>query len=176
MNKYNHRFLALAVLLSACGASDPSPGNNTANAVTQNVAEPVAIGAAGKREGLEFTVTKVETTSLIGPAGIGTTASDGETFVVASYTIKNTADKPLSFLERPRPTLVDGNGQSYSPDEMATGMTAATMTHPSGMASDLNPNVSAKGKMAWKVDKEAFDKGKWQLVLAGDPPLTFALK
>ncbi|GAA0729002.1 DUF4352 domain-containing protein [Sphingomonas japonica] len=177
MKPYTYCAIAFATLLAACGES-PTPTSNTAatNEPTPAAAAPIAIGEAGNAEGVELTVTEVETTGQIGPAGAGASAEPSETFVVASYTLKNTADRPLPLMKRPTITLVDGNGQTYAEDLMGTGMSAATMADPSGMAIDLNPNVSTKAKVAWKVDKAAFDKSAWRLVVGSDPQLTYALQ
>lgn len=169
--------LLLTTVIAACGEGPASPGaaETEASAPAVAVTPPTAVGEAGNAEGSNYTVTSVETANQLGAAGIGPKAEAGETFVVVSYTIKNTADAPLTLMERPALSLVDGNGQSYATDDMATMMAAGMMDDPSGMASDLNPNVSAKTKAAWKVDKASFDKATWRVVVASDPALTFAL-
>lgn len=164
---------ALAAFLTACdGGSTTTASNET----TTETTAPVALKQTGKAEGVDFTVTAVDTPRQIGPAGVGPKAEAGETFVVISYTIKNTGSKLLPFMDRPGLSLVDAKGQTYAPDDMATPMAGGMMDDPTGISSDLNPNVSAKTKAAWKVDKAAFDKGTWKLVVASDPQLTFALK
>lgn len=165
---------AFAALLTACGGGTTTASNETKT--ESAAAAPIAFKQAGKAEGVDFTVIAVDTPKQIGPAGIGPKAEAGETFVVVSYMIKNTGSKQLSFMDRPGLSLVDAKGQSYAPDDMATPMAGGMMDDPTGTSSDLNPNVSAKTKAAWKVDKAAFDKGSWKLVVASDPQLTFALK
>jgi hypothetical protein len=107
---------------------------------------------------------------------VGPKAEASETFVVVSYTLKNTSGKALPFLERPGLSLVDGKGQTYAPDDIAGIMAAGMMNDPSGMSADLNPNVSAKTKAVWKLDKAAFDRATWRLNVATDPQLAFSLK
>ena len=169
--------LTLLLALSACGGgSGSSAGGNNVTASSPTSAA-IAVGKPGMATGVDFTVTSVSTTSQVGPAMVGgPKAEAGETFVVVSYTLKDTADKPLPFAERPALSLVDGKGQTYAPDMPATMMAGGMMTDPTGMSSDLNPNVSAKTKAAWKVDKTAFDKATWRVVVGTDPALTFALK
>ena len=168
--------LVFAALLTACGGASDSSANG-ADAPSKTAAAPsIALGKTGKAEGVDFTVTAVATPNQVGPTGVGAKAEAGETFVVVSYTIKNTSGQALELMNRPAVTLVDPKGQTYAPDEMAAGMSAAMMDDVSGMASDLNPNVSAKTKTAWKVDKAAFDKATWRMTVATDPALTFALK
>ena len=172
-----YRFLAITTLMSlaACGEpSSPPPGDTEQPKAAE--AKPVALGTPGEAEGLRFTVMDVATPVLIGPAEVGAKAEPGETFVVVSYTLKNISAKPLTMMERPGLTLINANGQSYAIDAMASPMAGAMMDDMSGMVADLNPNVSAKTKAAWKVDKASFDKATWRLVVAGDPQLTFALQ
>jgi len=168
--------LALVTCLAACGEGSSAGGNTNDTTTAAPAAQPLPLGQAGVADGLDFTVTGVATPSQIGPAGVGPKAEAGETFVVVSYTIKNTADKPLPLMERPGLELVDSNGQTYAPDDLASPVAAGMMDDPTGMVADLNPNVSAKTKAAWKIDKAAFDKATWKLVLGSDPQLTFALK
>lgn len=164
---------AFAVLLSACGETS----SNSTDAAPAAAASPrISIGDTGKAAGIEFTVTAVATPSQIGPAGLGPKAEAGETFVVISYTLKNTSEDTLSLMERPGLSLLDANGKAFASDDMASPMAAGMMDDASGMAADLNPNVSAKTKTAWKVDKAAFDRGTWTLAVATDPALTFLLK
>ena len=172
MQKSSFVIITLAALLSAC---DGSPKKGATSQATAEAA-PVALGKMGTADGLEFTLTDVKTPSQVGAGGVGPKAAAGETFVVVSYMLKNTSGKPLPLMERPGVELVDAKGQTYAPDIAASLMAAGMMNDPSGMASDLNPNVSAKTKSAWLISKSAFDKGTWTLVVASDPRLTFALK
>lgn len=174
MKIYSYFGIAIAVLLAACG--DNTTTSSSQAAETPTAAPPVALGKAGQATGLEVTVTKVEQTKQVGMAGMGPQAEAGETFVVVSYTLKNTGDQPLPLLQRPTYSLIDETGASYAPDDAATMMAAGMMDDPSGMASDLNPNVSARTKAAWKIDAASFDPANWKVVVASDPPLTFALK
>ena len=168
--------LSLAFVLSACGESSQQTAGTDAAAAAQIATPPTAKGKTGKAENVDFTITSVDQPSQVGMAGMGPKAEAGETFVVVSYTLKNTGTGALPLMERPSLSLIDPSGTSYSPDDSATLMAAGMMDDPSGMASDLNPNVSAKSKAAWKVDKAAFDRATWTLAVAADPTLTFALK
>jgi hypothetical protein len=174
MKTYSYFGLAIAVLLAACGDNTTTSSNRPSD--TAAAAPTVALGEAGQTTGLEVSITKVEQTKQVGMAGMGPQAEAGETFVVVSYTIKNINGEPLPLLQRPTYSLIDGTGASYAPDDSATMMAAGMMDDPSGMASDLNPNVSARTKAAWKVDASSFDPANWKVVVASDPPLTFALK
>lgn len=167
---------AMCALLAACGEGSSAGGDTNNSTTAVQAAQPISLGQTGKADGLDLTVTAVATPSQVGPAEAGLKAEAGETFVVVSYTLKNTSDKPLPMMERPGLELVDGEGQTYAPDTIASPMAAILMDDPTGMAADLNPNISAKTKAAWKIDKVAFNKETWKLVLASDPQLTFALK
>lgn len=167
--------LVALLALGGCGGSSSSTGNTSA-ANTTTATPTIAVGTTGKAEGIDFTVTSVSTPKQIGAMGIGPKAEAGETFVVVSYTLKNTAAKAIPFTERPNIRLINGKGQTYAPDLPAGIMAAGMMEDPTGMSTDLNPNVLAKTKAAWKVDKAAFDKAAWKLTVTTDPQLTFALK
>ncbi len=167
--------LAFAALLAACGA-DPQPSGNTPAEISQTDPAPVPVGHAASTDEATFTVTAVTTPKQIGPQGVGGKAAAGETYVVVDYTIKNTGGSTLPFMEWPKFSLVSPSGQTIASDDMAGAMSASTMEDPSGMASDLNPGVSAKARTAWKIDASTFDKKTWKLVLASDPQLTFALQ
>lgn len=168
--------LIAATALGACDGGYNQTSNIAGTSATAASSPAVALGQTGNANGINFTVTGVTTPSQIGPAGIGPKAEAGETFVVVSYTLKNTSSQSLPLMERPGLALVDVSGQTYAPDDLATPMAGGLMNDPSGMAADLNSNVSAKTKAAWKLDKAAFDRSTWRLVVASDPQLTFSLK
>lgn len=166
---------AALMLLSACGetpTSQPKSGETAA----QPEAKPIAVGETGKAKGVDITINSVKVTSQVGPAGVAIKAEAGETFVVVTYSIKNTADKTLSFMERPALTLIDANGHSYTADEMLGAMAVAISSDASSTSIDLNPGTSTKAGMAWKIAKDGFDKGTWNVVAETDPALTFSLK
>lgn len=174
--------VAALVLLSACGEApisqptgDGLPQISDIPASAKTTEKPIALGETGKGKGVDFTITKVTTTSQIGPAGSGPKAEPTETFVVVHYTIKNTSGAALSAMDRPAISLVDAKGQRYVTDDMAGIMVGVLMDDASGMSADLNPGVSAKTGTAWKVAKDGFDKATWRIVVETDPALTFAL-
>lgn len=175
MTRYSYILLAFAAALSACGGGF-QPSDNTTAAPDEASAPPIAIGTPGLAKGANFTVTAVTTPKQVGPQGVGGKAATGETYVVVDYTIKNTGGSTLAFLEWPKFSLVGPEGQTIAADDMASAMSASTMDDPSGMASDLNPGVSAKARAAWKIDAAGFDKKTWKLELASDPQLTFAMQ
>lgn len=171
--------LPAVIILALAGCGEPSTSttnDQTAAAAPAADAKRTPIKETGRSEGIDFTVTEMKTAAQVGPGSAGMSAGQGETFVVVSYTLKNTGTEPLSFMERPRISLSDDKGQTYAIDDLASAMSAVSMNDPTGMSADLNPNVSAKAKVAWKVDKAAFDPATWTVVVASDPPLTFALK
>lgn len=169
----------LAVLLAGCGSPPPTVTNQEAPSVPEVAAPaspPIALGKDGRAEDWAVTVTDVTTPKQIGYAGVGPKAEAGETFVVVAYKLKNVSSRPLPPSERPTLTLVDAHGQSYTPDETASGLASIHMEDTGGFSADLNPNVSAKDAAAWKLDAKAFDRGAWRVVAATDPRLTFALQ
>ena len=174
MKKQVHYGVALAFLLTACGSETATAPGQPTEATAET--PPVALGQTASSDGVQIVITDVDQTKQLGPAGVGLTAEPSETFVVVSYTIKNTSDEALSFMQRPGLSLIDQTGRTYAPDDMAAAMSAVSMDDPSGMASDLNPNVSAKTKAAWKLDEASFDPATWRLVVSSSPAITLALQ
>lgn len=163
--------LSLA-LLSACGgepSSQPAGGEQPATV-------PIALGQTGKAEGVEITINSLKTMSQVGPAGIGPKAEPTETFVVVKYRLKNTGTKALGLMERPTLSLVDAAGQSYAPDDALGLMTLDTAETASAGSLEINPGVSIKWAVGWKIAKQGFDKATWKIVASTEPALTFAIK
>lgn len=179
MNAQMNRALIALGLTLGVAACDSGNGTPAAEAVKKEVAAPapvVALGQTGGTDGVELTVTDVSMPTQVGSADTGAKAGPGETFVVVSYTMKNVGPKPLPYGERPKLALIDAQGNSYALDDSASFMASFLMDDASGMTSDLNPNVSAKTKMAWKVDKAAFDKATWKVRLDSPSQPVFALQ
>lgn len=171
-NNFNKALAALTIplLLAGCGESANTDGNSV---VQKAEAAPLSLGSTGKANGLDFTLTKVEQLAQIGREG-GPTAGPTEVYVVARFNFKNTSTKTLGMFDQPAVTLVDGQGQTYAKDDVAS-ITVALMGEGNAGTDDLNPGVSGQSAIAWKVDKKAFDRSKWRIVVATDPVITFAL-
>lgn len=165
----------LAIVLGACSSQPGEIVNETGPAAEATSAAPIALGQTGSAEGVQITLNEVETLSSIGPADLGLNTQPGETFVVVRYAMKNTSTQPLEFTERPALSLVDGNGQAYSSDDIASVMIAVDVDA-NGLTADLNPNVSARTATVWKVDRQAFNPATWKVTASTDPTLTFALR
>ena len=180
-----------AALLSACTGGANGNGSNSADSkvaspkslrsdapTTQPTAGPATpLGQAATAGGVQFTVTKVATPAIVGGGGSASTTMPGETFVVVDYTLKNVGGEPLLYLHRPAIKLLDGRGRAYAADDSATTKVSIVFGEDSsGATADLNPNVSARTRGAWKVDKAAFDRGTWRLAIGTQPQLAFALK
>ena len=174
MTKQVHYGVALAFLLASCESETATAPGEPTEATAET--PPVALGQTASSDGVEITITDVDQTKQLGPSGVGLTAEASETFVVVSYTLKNNSDEALPFLERPGLALIDGTGRTYAPDDMAAAMSAISMDDPSGISSDLNPNVSAKTKAAWKLDEASFNPATWRLVVSSSPTITLALQ
>ena len=154
-----------AVVANAQGVVSPAPGPTV-----------VRLGQPGRAGSVQLTVTDITTPTRL-TSGTGLTTEPGETFVVVSFKLKNVGDAPLLDNDRPAITLRDAQGRAYEPDGSATRSVAIWgMADPSGYSADLNPNVSAKTKLAWKLDKAAFDLGTWHLSVASAPRVAFALR
>lgn len=166
--------IAALLLLSACGEA-PTSQTTGGEAVAQPEAKPIAIGETGKAESVEITIDSVKTMSQVGPAGIGPKAEATETFVVIKYRLKNTGGKALGIAERPVLSLIDATGQSFAADDMVGAM-AMDSADAASFSLDLNPGVSTKAVLVWKIAKAGFDKATWKVIANTDPALTFALQ
>lgn len=165
---------AALLLVSACGQA-PTSQTTGGEATAQPEVKPIALGETGKAAGVEITIDTVKTMGQIGPAGIGPKAEPTETFVVIKYRLKNTADKALGIAERPTLSLADGNGQSYTVDDMVGAM-AMDSADAASFTVDLNPGVATKVVSVWKIAKAGFDKATWKVTANTDPAMTFALQ
>lgn len=186
----------LALSLTACGGGDNADDSNTTSDVVETDSAPIPLGKPGAGPGVTVTISSVKEQNHIGSEGYGPKAAAGETFVVVRYAIENTGIKPLSSVDRPSITLVDGAGQSYAEDDQAGVLEAALNNDIQDSTSDLNPKVTGKATAVWKLNKASFDRATWRLKASFDglsaslgklakwplddktatPPLTFALK
>ena len=165
--------LAFATALGACDAGAPTAnGNITASATNQAV---LPLKKPAKADGVTVTVDHVEQSAQAGPGGVAGKAGQGETFVIAYYSLKNTGSEPLSVMSLPSFSLIDRTGTSYARDEIAS-TTLSAVTDASGLSGDINPNVTVRSVAAWKVDRKAFDRATWRVVASTEPQLAFALK
>ncbi|MHA6723809.1 DUF4352 domain-containing protein [Sphingomonas sp. RS2018] len=168
------KLMVLAAVLAIAGCDDAS--KTSATAPHQNdisAGAPIAMKQAGKADGIDFTVTKVTTPPNI---EYGPKANEGEVFVIVGYKLKNTAAQPLGLMDRPPLSLVDPSGQSYKIDDFLTASAGVDVADQSSFVADINPNIAVEGRAAWKIDKAAFDRKTWRLVVASDPQLVFALQ
>ena len=157
---------ALALMpLSACGTSE----------TTVPAAPALAIGQTGKANGIEVALTSVKSTNQVADPPAVALAGPDETYVVVTYTIKNTLSTPLELLNRPAIDLQDANGQVFAKDDIATGVTGAVLDA-QGMVNDINPGLTVKTAAVWKVAKQGFDPSTWKVVVRADPALEFKLK
>lgn len=161
-------FAAFALLaLSACGSELGEPAGQEAAP-----AKVYAIGEAVPIEGKELTITKVEEKTSIG-GEIGSKVEPGETFIVAYYTQKNTSTEPVDLISSSSISLIDDNGNTYAEDTMGSAFAVGLLDNPPVFETTVNPGVSSKSAIAWKVAKDNFDKATWTLKVED---LTFSLK
>lgn len=137
--------------------------------------EPTAPTQAEQKfsaKGVDVVLTSVEQTDQIDP--VLPAAGEGETFVVAKYSLTNTSSKPLSFTERPLFELVDEKGQAYEQDVMTSSF-VATQADPTGFANGTNPGTTTKMGAVWKVAKKSYDPSKWKIIVKTKPAHEFKL-
>lgn len=168
MTKTVFSLAAIALIaLSACDTDTVAP--------TEQTAEPTkiyAIGEAVPVEGKELTITKVEEKTSIG-GEIGANVEPGETFIVAYYAQKNTSTEPVDLISSSSISLIDSNGNAYSEDTMGSAFAVGLLDNPPVFETSVNPGVSSKSAIAWKVAKANFDRATWTLKVED---LTFSLK
>lgn len=148
--------LALTLGLAACDSGTDRP------AVTK------------KAEGVEITLTDIETASSVGPMGVVPTAPAGATYVHVSYSLKNASPDALSFDKWPQPRLVNASGHQLQPDVFAS--TALSAEANPAWGENINPNLSTEGQLVWKVDEKAFDRATWKLRFLSKPVVEFGLQ
>jgi hypothetical protein len=154
---------ALALLaLTACDGSTAEPSPNT-----------VAAQTAATKD-LELTLSSVEETREINAAGLIPPPEEGQTYIVAHYTLTNTGKKPIGFIDRPPLDLVDATGQVYDQD-VATTAFFGSQADP-GYASSTNPGTSTKMAASWKVAKKDLDLATWALIARTTPEHRFKLQ
>lgn len=136
----------------------------------------IALGQTGGKDGVELTLTDVNTASLIGSVDHGSEAGPAEIFVIVNYTMKNVGPTPLQYLDRPDLTLLDAAGNNYASDDSALFDARNRREKPITEWSDLNTSVSAKNLQVWKVEKATFDRATWKVRLDTPSQALFALK
>ncbi len=153
--------------LSACGSDPGEPA-----AQESAPAKVYTIGEAAPIEGKELIITKVEEKASIG-GEIGANVEPGETFIVAYYTQKNTSTEPVDLISSSSISLIDDKGNAYAEDTMGSAFAVGLLDNPPVFETTVNPGVSSKSAIAWKVAKANFDKATWTLKVE---ELTFSLK
>lgn len=132
------------------------------------------VAVTKKAEGVEITITGIETGRDIGSMGLVPSAPAGAAYVHVSYTLKNASKEALSFDKWPQPRLVDPAGHQLEPDIFAS--TALSAADNPSWAENLNPNISTEGQLVWKVDEKSFDPATWKLRFMSKPVAEFDLK
>jgi hypothetical protein len=165
-------FALTALALSACGGSNQSPSSST-----QESTEPAKtfnLKETAIADGVEITVTAVKQAKQVVPAIAAPPAGPDETFVVVNYKMKNTGREPIDLFNRPALELVDGQGQAYSQDEVATTYLQVSNDATSA-ANDINPGITVSLTLVWKVAKKDFDPATWKVIAKTSPELEFKL-
>jgi hypothetical protein len=150
--------------LAACDGPSSEPSSTTTAMPPQT---------ATTKE-LELTLTSVEETRDINAAGLIPPPEEGQTYIVAHYTLTNTGKKPIGFIDRPPLDLVDATGQVYDQD-VATTAFFSSQADP-GYASSTNPGTSTKMAASWKVAEKDLDLATWALIARTTPEHRFKLQ
>ena len=167
-------------LLAACDQTPTqqldNPGTVISDVEKQPEADAIAVGKTAKAEGVDLTLESVKTSNYVGLEGAAPKLDPSETYVIATFKLKNTSSKSLNIFEWPKLNLTDTQGNSYVADDIATAMAVAMATTESAISTDLNPGIATKWVTVWKVAKKGFDEDTWKLVAETSPEHTFALK
>lgn len=157
---------AFALAVAACGS--PDAGGEGGNPASAESATPAALGQVIKIGDAEYTVTGVQAVQSVGSNPyLRKSASDGATFVVVNWTMKNAGTRPMEFYDQATMHLVDPAGVEYSSDDEATityGLEADLTEKGLG---DLNPGITSRGADVYEVSSTAFNQATWTLQLVG---------
>lgn len=173
MRKLHTAILASAILLTGCG---PTSEGATSEATSEPAPETkiYAVGESVKAGEFEFTLRSVEERAKASDNPFADPAGPGEVFVVAKLAIKNTGSKPADTSDAPEVQLLDPNGTAYSEDTMNSSL--ASTDEGLDVQSEINPGVTYRSAVAWKVAKGAFDPTTWKIVVSADPAFEYRLK
>lgn len=154
-----------ALLLAGCG----SPADGAGSGGTQAAAaQPAAIGEVIRVGDVEYTIKSVEQVQSVGDNPyLRRTASDGGTFVVVTFTVKNAGTRPVEFYDQATMHLVDANGVEYSSDPDATSAYQMGSNIDVVSFADINPGISVNDADVYQVSAEAFDLATWSVQIRG---------
>ena len=138
----------------------------------------IPLNTAGSAGGVEVKISKVKTRQSVGdPNFLGVTASEGGTYVVIHYSIKNVSKKPLGMFSQPSVELVSNDNVVYEADLDASSSYASSSNFDEKVVSDLNPGITVDGAEVFEVSKELFDVATWSArVVTDDGNLWFNLR
>lgn len=149
---------ALAWTVAGCGAGvESTPAG-----------PPAAIGEAVAVDQIEYTITGVDTRQAVGEAPyFEKKASEGATYVVVSWSIKNASDKPMEFYQQAPMHLISPEGTAFSSDLEATSAYQTAADLDEKMLSDLNPGITTRGADVYEIASDSFDPATWSLRVQG---------
>ena len=174
MRHSNCALTALALLaLSGCGSSPEAPTADAVTAEAPPTRRVYSIGQSVVPTNYKFTLASVSERSKASDNPFADSAGPGEVFVVAKFTVKNLGSSPLDTSGLPKVELLDDQGTAYAEDSLNSALVAD-----GGLESlnDINPGVTYRSGLAWKVAKGAFDPAKWKIVVRADPAFEYRLK
>ena len=173
MRKLHTAILASAILLAGCGPTSKSAPSEPTAEPTPEI-KTYAVGESVKAGDFEFTLRSVEERAKASDNPFADPAGPGELFVVAKLAVKNLGSKPADTSEIPQVQLQDPEGTAYSEDMMNSSL--ASTDEGLDVQSEINPGVTYRSAVAWKVAKGAFDPTTWKIVVSADPAFEYRLK
>lgn len=170
--------LALVVIVILINVAGGDKKEDKTADVEKNKTEEVKyeINDTIKAEGLELTVVSAEEKKQVGSQYFQNDPSEGGTFVVVQWKYKNVSDKPMGMFSTPNINLIDSGGVKYDADIDASSHYATELDLDRKVISDLNPGILVNDASVFEVNKEAFTKGGWSVVIsAGNKKYTISI-
>jgi len=142
-------FIVIGIVSSAAGGGSKSNSNSSKSSDSKK-AETAKVGQAANDGKFEFTVSSVECgKTSVGANQYLTKTAQGQ-YCLLNVTVKNIGDQAQSLLSSNQ-FLLNGSGQKYSADDVAT-----MYNTPNGTSwyNDINPGNSVNGAIVFDVPRD----------------------
>jgi len=111
----------------------------------------VAIGEQATDRGLAFVVNEFECGASEIGEGPRRLQAAGQ-YCTLDLTVSNNGSEPSAYSATSQ-LLIDGDGNTYAPDGVATGLAASAANRPPSTFQQLNPGIEIKGKLVFDIPK-----------------------
>lgn len=163
----------IIVLSGIAGAMGGEEKTNNGTEIVQKQGEKVenkqekiyAVNDVINTGDVEVSVTTLENKDKVGDEFFVSEPSEGGTYVILNYKMKNTSDKPVSSFSLPSIQLIDENGTKYDSDIDASSSYATEVENDQKILSDLNPGIATNGSDVFEIAKEYYETKKWFVLI-----------